>query len=108
MKIVLFNIFSFGFQASSRHWCHDLISIHYLNLQRSLQTTVLQHNPPPTLPTGSAVDRGKGDLLREWYNRGFSVQSAPAKLRQIDKVNKILAHRPWMITKYHIKVNVQY
>jgi hypothetical protein len=27
------------------------------------------------------------------------------KLRRLDRINKILAHRPWMIKKHHIKVN---
>ncbi|XP_062818118.1 sestrin-2 isoform X3 [Anolis carolinensis] len=36
----------------------------------------------------------------EWL-RG--LQFAPQKLRNLNEINKILAHRPWLITKEHIK-----
>ena len=29
----------------------------------------------------------------------------PAKLRDLYEINKILAHRPWLITKDHIEVS---
>ena len=28
------------------------------------------------------------------------------KLRKLDKINRILAHRPWAIKKHHIKVKI--
>ncbi|XP_015264689.1 PREDICTED: sestrin-2 isoform X1 [Gekko japonicus] len=31
------------------------------------------------------------------------LQYAPQKLRNLNEINKILAHRPWLITKEHIK-----
>ena len=32
------------------------------------------------------------------------LHSIPAKLRDLYEINKILAHRPWLITKDHIEV----
>ena len=32
------------------------------------------------------------------------LHSIPAKLRDLYEINKILAHRPWLITKQHIEV----
>ena len=29
------------------------------------------------------------------------------KLRKLDKINRILAHRPWAIKKHHIKVKIK-
>ena len=34
------------------------------------------------------------------------VQYAPAKLQRLSEVNRILAHRPWLITTDHIQVTV--
>jgi hypothetical protein len=36
-----------------------------------------------------------------WLN---GLHSIPAKLRDLYEINKILAHRPWLITKQHIEV----
>ena len=41
--------------------------------------------------------------LKSWYNSGFNLGSAPAKLRALDTVNRILAHKPWTITSQHIR-----
>ncbi|XP_046459036.1 sestrin-3-like [Daphnia pulex] len=35
-----------------------------------------------------------------WLN---GLHSIPAKLRDLYEINKILAHRPWLITKHHIE-----
>lgn len=34
------------------------------------------------------------------------LEAIPAKLRDLYELNKILAHRPWLITKHHIEVYV--
>lgn len=42
-----------------------------------------------------------GDL--KWLN---GLDEAPRKLQQLGELNKILAHRPWLLTKEHIEVRV--
>lgn len=37
----------------------------------------------------------------EWLN---GLQYAPQRLRNLNEINKLLAHRPWLITKDHIQV----
>lgn len=32
------------------------------------------------------------------------LDEAPQKLQQLGELNKILAHRPWLLTKEHIEV----
>jgi len=32
------------------------------------------------------------------------LHCAPQKLRNLNEINKLLAHRPWLITKEHIEV----
>lgn len=29
------------------------------------------------------------------------------KIRRLDRINKLLAHRPWAIKRHHIKVSIQ-
>jgi len=65
-------------QAAARHHCSYLVNIHTTEF-------LLQH----------------GD---EQWLRG--VQYAPAKLQRLNEVNRILAHRPWLITTDHIQVTV--
>lgn len=35
------------------------------------------------------------------------LHCAPQKLRNLNEINKILAHRPWLITKEHIEVSAR-
>lgn len=37
----------------------------------------------------------------KWLN---GLDGAPRKLQQLGELNKILAHRPWLLTKEHIEV----
>lgn len=37
----------------------------------------------------------------EWL---LGLHRAPEKLRKLSEINKLLAHRPWLITKEHIQV----
>lgn len=37
----------------------------------------------------------------EWL---LGLHHAPEKLRKLSEINKLLAHRPWLITKEHIQV----
>lgn len=37
----------------------------------------------------------------EWL---LGLHRAPEKLRKLNEINKLLAHRPWLITKEHIQV----
>ncbi|XP_062309363.1 sestrin-3 [Osmerus eperlanus] len=47
--------------------------------------------------------------VREFYRIGVcldwlkGLQYAPQRLRNLNEINKILAHRPWLITKEHIQ-----
>ena len=34
------------------------------------------------------------------------LQFIPKKLRDLNEINKILAHQPWLLTKGHIEVSV--
>ncbi|PVD28225.1 hypothetical protein C0Q70_10812 [Pomacea canaliculata] len=61
--------------AAARHQCVYLVRLH-------AQEFLIQGGDP------------------EWL-RGFSY--APQKLQDLNDVNKILAHRPWLLTKQHIE-----
>lgn len=67
-------------QAAARHHCSYLVNIHSTEF-------LLQH----------------GD--EQWLK---GVQHAPAKLQRLNDVNRILAHRPWLITTDHIQVNLAF
>lgn len=41
----------------------------------------------------------------KWLN---GLECAPQKLKNLGELNKILAHRPWLITKEHIEVSIVY
>lgn len=38
----------------------------------------------------------------KWLN---GLENAPQKLQNLGELNKVLAHRPWLITKEHIEVS---
>ncbi|XP_072433943.1 sestrin-3-like isoform X3 [Chiloscyllium punctatum] len=61
--------------AAARHQCSHLVNTHVNEF----------------LQVGGEV---------EWLN---GLEYVPQKLKNINEVNKILAHRPWLITKEHIK-----
>ncbi|KAG8451247.1 hypothetical protein GDO86_003471 [Hymenochirus boettgeri] len=61
--------------ASARHQCAYLVSLH--------SSCFLQVGGDP-----------------HWLE---GLQAAPLKLRKLNDLNKILAHRPWLITKEHIE-----
>lgn len=63
-------------QAAARHQCSYLVGSHMAEF----------------LQTG-------GDP--EWL---LGLHRAPKKLRKLSEINKLLAHRPWLITKEHIQV----
>jgi hypothetical protein len=71
--------FLFINQAAGRHQCSYLVNLH----------------------TQEFILAG-GDLT--WLD---GVQFIPPKLRDLYDINKILAHRPWLITKDHISVSVR-
>jgi len=56
----------------------------------------------PALLVEASSESNKAGV-QNWCNSGLCLDAAPAKIRQLDKINKILAHRPWMINKYHIR-----
>ncbi|KAI6078199.1 hypothetical protein LUU34_00779100 [Aix galericulata] len=62
-------------QAAARHQCRYLVNLHVLQFLRA-----------------------GGDP--QWL-RGLDF--IPPKLRNLNEINKILAHRPWLITKEHIE-----
>lgn len=67
---------SLPLQAAARHHCRYLVNLHLLQF--------LQAGGDP-----------------QWL-RGLDY--IPPKLRNLNEINKILAHRPWLITKEHIEV----
>ncbi|KAG7239641.1 hypothetical protein INR49_028577 [Caranx melampygus] len=64
-----------GIMAAARHQCSYLVNLHVSDF----------------LQVG-------GDL--KWLN---GLDEAPQKLQQLGELNKILAHRPWLLTKEHIE-----
>ncbi|XP_034435410.1 sestrin-1 isoform X1 [Hippoglossus hippoglossus] len=64
-----------GIMAAARHQCSYLVNLHVNDF----------------LQVG-------GDL--KWLN---GLDQAPQKLQQLGELNKILAHRPWLLTKEHIE-----
>lgn len=70
--------FSSVLQAAARHNCSYLV-----NMQREA-----------FLSPDVAGDKS-------WLQ---GLHCIPKKLRDLDEINKILAHRPWLITKEHIEV----
>lgn len=63
-------------QAAARHQCSYLVNLHVNDF--------LQVGGDP-----------------KWLN---GLEGAPQKLRALGELNKILAHRPWLLTKTHIEV----
>lgn len=47
-----------------------------------------------------------GEFLQVGGNPAWlqGLHCAPQKLRNLNEINKLLAHRPWLITKEHIEV----
>lgn len=43
--------------------------------------------------------------LQVWLN---GLENAPQKLQNLGELNKMLAHRPWLITKEHIEVGLSW
>lgn len=66
-------------QAAARHHCWYLVNLHMLQFLRV-----------------------GGDP--QWL-RGLDF--IPPKLRNLNEINKILAHRPWLISKEHIEVTAR-
>nr|XP_046228288.1 sestrin-1 isoform X2 [Scatophagus argus] len=64
-----------GIMAAARHQCSYLVNLHVNDF--------LQVGGDP-----------------KWLN---GLDEAPQKLRQLGELNKILAHRPWLLTKEHIE-----
>lgn len=70
----------FYFQAAARHQCTYLVHLH----------------------TAEYLQAG-GD--RSWLS---SLDSVPAKLRNLQELNRLLAHRPWLVNRQHIEVYLLY
>lgn len=64
-----------GIMAAARHQCSYLVNLHVNDFIQS-----------------------GGD--QKWLN---GLDNAPLKLRNLGELNKLLAHRPWLITKEHIE-----
>lgn len=75
--IVVRIIFLFSLKAAARHQCSYLVNLHVNDF----------------LHVG-------GDP--KWLN---GLENAPQKLQNLGELNKLLAHRPWLITKEHIEVS---
>jgi hypothetical protein len=46
--------------------------------------------------------------IRTWLESGLALEMAPFKLQQLNKINILLAHKPWMINKQHIQANINF
>lgn len=68
----------FSVKAAARHQCSYLVNLHVNDF----------------LHVG-------GDP--KWLN---GLENAPQKLQNLGELNKVLAHRPWLITKEHIEVRM--
>ena len=64
-------------QAVSRHSCMELLNVHESEIQSAISENNLE----------------EADLK--------------PKIRRLDRINKLLAHRPWAIKRHHIKVSIQ-
>ena len=71
--------------AASRHYCYELISHNFVILRDKTRHT-------------AATDV----RLETWLNSGFKLKDASQKIQKLDKINMIMAHKPWMLTKDHI------
>lgn len=68
--------FCFFFQAVARHSCNVLLNVH------------------------------EAELLHLYNESNGHIPPLSAKIRRLDEINRILAHRPWAIKKQHIKVKI--
>lgn len=64
------------FQAAARHHCSYLVSLH------SAQFLRVGGDP-------------------SWLQ---GLEAAPPRLQQLDHINKVLAHQPWLTARTHIQV----
>ena len=71
--------------AASRHYCLELISHNFAILGEKTRH--------------AAVTDVR---LESWLNSGFRLHDASQKIQKLDKINMIMAHKPWMLTKDHI------
>lgn len=71
--------------------------------------------PPLPLRSSQAAARHQCLYLVQQHSAGFleaggeeswlsGLEHAPGKLRSLQTLNKLLAHRPWLITQQHIQV----
>lgn len=75
-NVLPFSICVLLLQAAARHQCSYLINMHVDEF----------------LKTGG---------IAEWLN---GLEYIPQRLKNLNEINKLLAHRPWLITKEHIQV----
>ena len=82
----LINRHFISIMAASRHSCPELISHHSAMLQDKIMTMAAATDP----------------AVEAWLKSGFRLADANQKYRTLDNVNRIMAHKPWMLTKNHI------
>ena len=68
-------ILYFSLQAVSRHSCMELLNVHESEIQSAISENNLE----------------EADLK--------------PKIRRLDRINKLLAHRPWAIKRHHINIH---
>lgn len=78
LEVIQFVLYFVLLQAAARHQCPYLV--------KRYEKEFINHGGDST-----------------WLN---GVDYTPAKLRAIYDINKILAHRPWLLRKEHIKVGL--
>ena len=71
--------------AASRHSCSEMVCHHY---------SILQEKTAHTASTDITIGT--------WLKSGFRLEDANQKYQKLDKVNMIMAHKPWMLNKDHI------
>ena len=84
------NRYYIAIMAASRHYCSELIAYNCAILRERIRHAT-----------------GADSKLEKWLNSGFRLNYASQKIKKLDKINMIMAHKPWMLTKDHIKELMQ-
>jgi len=71
--------------AASRHYCSEMV-YHHASILREKTT----HASAPDIS------------VQTWLKSGFRLKDSAEKIQKLDKINMIMAHKPWIITKHHI------
>ena len=95
---------------------HLLSSLLYLSVSWLSVRPRRSGMTPPTVSCRQAVSRHQCHLLLDLLKEDFlanggderwldGLQHVPKKLSDLNEVNKLMAHRPWLLNKSHIEVS---